>query len=449
MRSVSRLPPHSPEDEQCILGCVLMDPKQCLPQCIETLVGPEVFYDLRHQSIYGAMVEMGDKLMNIDTVTLSGFLKDKQLLEQVGGVIYISQLPDCVPSHLNLPTYMDSVSKKHLLRETLRVCTEAVGRIYDCEDDAEGLVDDIERGILSVRSRRNVREMETIKELTKRAISYIEDFHAGKGIMRGLASGFADLDKMTMGLNPGDFVVLCGYPSTGKTSFAMNLIEFASLELKQPTGVFSVEMTADSLVMRLLCCRARVNLRNVREGFLAERDFPKITGAAGRIAGAPIYIDDTSDLSIYQLRAKARRMVQQFGIKLFVVDYLQLMNARGSSFRFEKKNEELEAISRGLKSLAKELKVPVIVLSQLNDEGKMLGSRAPGQDGDHVWYLVDKSKPDDDLGNDVSAVDLEIRKARNGPTGKVHLTFLRQYTRFESAAKVSDDDVPTQERMDY
>ncbi len=398
------------------------------------------------------MVEMGDKLMNIDMVTLSGFLKDKQLLEQIGGVIYISQLPECVPSHLNLPSYIDTVSKKHLLRETLRVCTEAVGMIYDCEADAEGLVDDIERNILAVRSRRNVKQMASMKELTKRAIEYIEDLHFNKGILTGIATGFRELDKMTMGLMGGDMIVICAYPSVGKTSFAMNVTEFVSLDLKEPVGVFSSEMTADSLTMRLLSSRARVNLRNVREGFLAERDFPKITGAAGKISVAPIYIDDTSDLSIYLLRAKARRMWQQYGIKLLVIDYLQLLNARGSTFRFEKRSEELEAISRGIKNLAKELNIPVIVLSQLNDEGKTLGSRAPGQDGDHVWHLVRKKheKGEDDFSDgDAIAVDLEVRKQRSGPTGKVNLTFLKCYTRFESAAKVSDEDMPEQERMDY
>jgi replicative DNA helicase len=243
----------------------------------------------------------------------------------------------------------------------------------------------------------------------------------------------------------------------GKTSLAMNIAEHVALEMKVPVGVFSLEMTAEQLVLRMLCSRSRVNLRNVRDGFLAERDFPKLTGAAGKLAGAPLFIDDSSALSILQLRARARRMWQQFDIKLFVIDYMQLIHS--NSRRAENRQQEIAEISGGLKALAKELKVPVLVLSQLNRE---LEKRGPGerprlsdlresgaieQDADLVGLLYRETKNKDgeeeaDVEQDAIAVKLFIAKQRNGPTGDVDLTFLKSYTRFESAAKVSAEDVP-------
>jgi replicative DNA helicase len=279
-------------------------------------------------------------------------------------------------------------------------------------------------------------------------------------MLTGVGTGFADLDKMTSGLHGGEMIVIAARPSVGKTSLAMNIAEHVSIEEKLPVGVFSLEMTSDSLVLRMLCSRSRVNLRNVREGFLAERDFPKLTGAAGKLANAPLFIDDTSGLSILQLRAKARRMWQQFGIKLFVIDYLQLLHS--TARRAENRQQEIADISNGIKSLAKELNVPVIVLSQLNRDIEKDKSRKPQlsdlresgaieQDADVVGLLYKPGKGGDDAGNgdaensveqDALPVNLLIAKQRNGPTGDVHLTFLKSYTRFESAAKVSNDDVP-------
>jgi len=276
-------------------------------------------------------------------------------------------------------------------------------------------------------------------------------------MLTGVGTGFTDLDRMTSGLHPGEMVVIAARPSMGKTSLAMNIAEHVAIEQKLPVGVFSLEMTSESLVLRMLCSRSRVNLRSVREGFLAERDFPKLTGAAGKLANAPLFIDDSSGLSILQLRAKARRMAQQYGIKLFVIDYLQLLHS--TARRAENRQQEIADISNGIKSLAKELSVPVIVLSQLNRELEKDKNRKPRmsdlresgaieQDADVVGLLYKPSSGDDDEAGggseeqDAVPVNLLIAKQRNGPTGDVNLTFLKSYTRFESAAKVSDDDVP-------
>lgn len=336
----------------------------------------------------------------------------------------------------------------------IQTCTEVVGRVYEHEGEVDALLDEVERDILRISEARVEGKTDKIKELVKKAISTIEDYHQRQGMLTGVGTGFADLDKMTSGLHGGEMIVIAARPSMGKTSLAMNIAEAVSIDQKLPVGVFSLEMTSESLVLRMLCSRSRVNLRNVREGFLAERDFPKLTGAAGKLANAPLFIDDSSGLSILQLRAKARRMAQQYGIKLFVVDYLQLLHS--TARRAENRQQEIADISNGIKSLAKELNVPVIVLSQLNRELEKDKDRKPRlsdlresgaieQDADVVCLLYKPSREEEDGGaeeQDAVPVNLLIAKQRNGPTGDVHLTFLKSYTRFESAAKVSDDDVP-------
>lgn len=450
------MPPHSPEAEQGVLGCVLLSPNECMGECIEKFKsGTEVFYDLRHQTIFSTLVEMFDSREAIDVITLQQRLKNKQLLEEVGGIAYLAALPDTVPSAANLSYYLDIVQEKFLLRRMIQTCTEVVGRVYDYEGEVDALMDEVERDILRISESRVQSQTTTIKELVKKAINTIEDFHQRQGVLTGVGTGFTDLDKMTSGLHGGEMVVIAARPSMGKTSLAMNIAEYVSIEQRLPVGVFSLEMTSESLVLRMLCSRSRVNLRNVREGFLAERDFPKLTGAAGKLANAPLFIDDSSALSILQLRAKARRMSQQYGIKLFVVDYLQLLHS--TARRAENRQQEIADISSGIKSLAKELNVPVIVLSQLNRELEREKNRKPRlsdlresgaieQDADVVGLLYTPSSDDEDSAGsaeqDAVPVNLLIAKQRNGPTGDVNLTFLKSYTRFESASKVSDEDVP-------
>jgi len=454
-----RLPPHSPEAEQGVLGCVLLSPNDCMGECIEKFkAGEEVFYDLRHQTIFRTLAEMYDNREAIDVITLQQRLKDKQLLEQVGGIAYVSVLPDAVPSAANLSYYLDIVREKFLLRKMIQVCTSVVARVYDQEGEIDALMDEVERDILRISESRVQTHTNTMKELVKKAINTIEDFHQRQGMLTGIGTGFHDLDKMTSGLHGGEVVVIAARPSVGKTSLAMNIAEHVAIDQHLAVGIFSLEMTSESLVLRMLCSRSRVNLRSVREGFLAERDFPKLTGAAGKLAGAPLFIDDSSGLSILQLRAKARRMHQQYNVKLFVIDYLQLLHS--TSRRVENRQQEIADISGGIKALAKELNVPVIVLSQLNREMEREKNRTPRlsdlresgaieQDADVVGLLYKpKSGSDDDESGaapaeeDALPVNLLIAKQRNGPTGDVRLTFLKSYTRFESAAKVSDDDMP-------
>ncbi len=452
---VDRLPPNSPEAEKGVLGCVLLSPNDCMGECIEKFkTGADAFYDLRHQTIFGALAEMYDAREAIDLITLQQRLKNKQLLEEIGGLAYLATLPDSVPSSANLSYYLDIVQEKYLLRKMIQTCTEVVSRVYDYEGEVETLMDEVERDILRISESRVQSQASTIKDLVKKAISTIEDFHQRQGVLTGVGTGFSDLDKMTSGLHAGEMIVIAARPSMGKTSLAMNIAEHVAIDLRLPVGVFSLEMTSDSLVLRMLCSRSRVNLRNVRDGFLAERDFPKLTGAAGKLANAPLFIDDSSALSILQLRAKARRMFQQYGIRLFVVDYLQLLHS--TARRAENRQQEIADISSGIKALAKELKVPILVLSQLNRELEREKNRKPRlsdlresgaieQDADVVGLLYKPSSDEDEGGGpeeDAAPVNLLLAKQRNGPTGDISLTFLKPYTRFESAAKVSDEDVP-------
>jgi replicative DNA helicase len=457
--TLDRLPPHSTEAEMGVLGCALLDPNQCVGECIEKLKddGKSAFYDLRHQTIYETLTEMFNARSAIDLITVQQNLKDRQLLEQVGGIAYLSQLQDAVPSAANLSYYLDIVREKYLLRKLIATCTGVVGRVFDYEGDVEALLDEVEKEILHVNESREQNEVKDVKKLVNDALVTIEHFFNRKGELSGVATGFPDLDKMTDGLHGGEMIIVAARPSMGKTSLAMNIAEHVALELGLPVAVFSLEMSASSLILRMLCSLARVNMRSIRDGFMSESDFPKLMTASGRLAGAKLLIDDTAGLSILQLRARARRMHQQHGIKLFVIDYLQLLNSTARRSQ-ENRQQEIADISSGIKALAKELNVPVIVLSQLNRELEKDKSRKPRlsdlresgsieQDADLVGLLYKPNAGDEEDGtapdeNDGIAVNLLIAKQRNGPTGDVNLTFLKPYTRFESAAKFSDDDVP-------
>src|SRR5665213_3594375 len=347
-------------------------------------------------------------------------LKDKQLLEQIGGIAYLAQLQDSVPSAANLSYYLEIVQEKYLLRKMISTCTDVVGRVYDYEGEVDALMDEVERDVLRISESRAQSNVMTTKELVGKAIGTIENYFSRKGVLNGLGTGFPDLDRMTDGLHGSEMIV-------------------------------------ESLVLRMMRSSARVNLRSIREGFMSESDFPKLTSAAGKLANALLFIDDSAGLSILQFRARARRLHQQHSAKLFVVDYLQLLHSTARRSQ-ENRQQEIADISSGIKALAKELKVPVLVLSQLNRELEKDKSRKPRlsdlresgaieQDADVVGLLYKPNSGDDEDGAQAEEADglpvnLLIAKQRNGPTGDINLTFLKNYTRFESAAKVSDEDIP-------
>ena len=401
---------------------------------------------------------MYDTREAIDVITLQQRLKDKQLLEQIGGIAYLAQLQDSVPSAANLSYYLEIVQEKFLLRRMIATSTDVVGRVYDYEGDVETLLDDVEKEILRINESRAETGTAPVKELVGKAILTVENYFSRKGVLNGIATGFPDLDRMTDGLHGSEMIVIAARPSMGKTSLAMNIVEHAVLEQGLPVGVFSLEMSAESLVLRMMCSIARVNLRSIREGFMSRIGFSQADERGGAwLAKAKLLIDDSAGLSILQLRARARRMHQQHGVKLFVIDYLQLLHSTARRSQ-DNRQQEIADISSGIKALAKELNVPVVVLAQLNREFEKDKSRKPRlsdlresgaieQDADVVGLLYKPSAGDDEDGAQAEEADglpvnLLIAKQRNGPTGDVNLTFLKSYTRFESAAKVSDEDLP-------
>lgn len=456
--NIDRLPPHDIEAEQGVLGCILLNPAMCVPLCVEQFGTGEVFYDLRHQTIYAAAVTVFDRLNGVDSITLGADLKGRNLLEQVGGVGYLSRLPDMVPTAFRINDYIFIVRQKFLLRGMIRACTNAVGTCYEGLGEAETVLDAVEKDVLAVRQSVSTgNETKTARSLVGGAVDKIEAMNQNRGMLTGLATGFPDFDRLTLGLQAGEMIVIAARPSLGKTSIGMNIAEHVAVDLQMPVGVFSLEMTAEALMLRMVSSRSRVSLRRVQAEGLYESDYPRITSATGKLHKAPLFIDDSSGLSIIRLRAKARRMFQLHGIKLFVVDYLQLLNASGGSKRHDSRQAEVTEISSGLKELAKELKVPVLVLSQLNRELEKEKNRKPRlsdiresgsveQDGDLIGllYRPKRDEPEDDDAEAVP-VNLLIAKQRNGPAGvDVRFTFLKHLTRFESAARISNEDIPDQ-----
>jgi replicative DNA helicase len=465
--SIDRLPPHSMSAEQYTLSCILQEytlsqyqdeKKKCILFCIERFkkVGSEAFYDLRHRDIYNAMLSLHEEGKPCDMIMVMQWLKDRNLFEQAGGISYLSPLVDMASSPAGIEYYIEIVWEKYTLRNTIHTCTDIVARLYEHESDLDLFFDHVERDLLKICQLRTEVKKRTMKDLVGTAISTIEDTHAKQGAPMGITTGFTDFDKMTGGLRPGEMIVIAARPSMGKTSLGMNIIEHVSIDNKIPTGVFSMEMSSESLVLRMLCSRSKINIRSIADGFLADRDFPKITNQAGKMVNAPIHIDDESGLTIMQLRSKARQMVQEYGCRLFLIDYMQLLSATIGDKRILNRKDEVSEISHGIKNLAKELNVPVIILSQLNRELEKQKARKPQmsdlrdsgdveQDADVIGLLYKPKSSDDEPDREYEQcipVNLLIAKQRNGPTGDVNLTFMKPYTRFENAAKFSDEDVP-------
>ena len=458
--SVDRLPPHSIEAEQGVLGCCLLASEAC-EEALEGLPD-EAFYDLRHQHIFGTIRAMVVASVRIDPLTLMEALRSRQQLEACGGMSYLTALLDATPTAGHVKEYVATVQQKWLERSIIQTCTAAVASIYEGAA-SQDVLETLESDLTRMTAKRNESAVRPMKEIVHESINEIERLHGLKGQLSGIPSGYVDIDKMTGGWMGGDMIVIAGRPASGKTSLAMNMAEFAAVDHKVPVGVFSLEMTDRQIVTRMMLSRARINIRWIREGaMLPERDFPKLTGSAGRFAKAAIHIDDTSGLTMERIRSRARRMKRKHDIKLMVIDYLQLIMipARGR----ESRNDAVAAVSNGIKNLAKELDIPIIVLSQMSrdiEKGTSKTRRKPRlsdlrdsgaieADADLVAFLWNPDETDEDSdgsGFEAIPVNLIIEKQRNGPTGTVHLTFLKNYTRFESAAKVSAYDVPNQEPL--
>src|SRR5712691_2343632 len=459
-QDLHRTPPHSVEAEQGVLGSMLISPRETIAECVEK-INEEYFYVPAHQTIYTVLVELWNAGQAIDLITFTQVLRDRNLLDSVGGAALVTNLFTFVPTAANVQYYLEIVRDKYILRQIISAATESVRRAYEEQDEVDSLLDEVEQKIFDVGEDRFKGQMLSMKDHAMQAIETIEKLYERKGSITGISTGFVEFDRMTIGLHPSEMVVIAARPSMGKTALAMNIAEFVAINEKLPVAVFSLEMSSQQLVQRMLCSRARVNLQRVRDGFLGERDFPNLTAAASKLAEAKIFIDDSAGLSILEMRAKARRLKAQQDVQLMVIDYLQLLKSTSRRAQ-ENRQIEISEISAGLKGLAKELKIPVIVVAQLNrqpeqrsgGEPRLSDLRESGsieQDADLVGLLLrpglykDDEKSDDDKDEETPSdnkgeeAELIIAKQRNGPIGKVDLTFLRDFTRFENRARnVSD-----------
>jgi len=453
---IHRLLPQAPDAERGVLCSFLLAPREIGGLCAEKLVKAEHFHLPAHAQIYAILLELWDANRPIDFITLTQLLRDRSQLDQVGGAAFITELFTFLPTAANAGYYVEILQEKYTLREIIKVCTEYAARSYDEQDDVAMLLNDVEAKVYGIAQGRFKDKTASMKDQVMEAIHAIEALYDRRGAITGLPTGFAELDKMLDGLHAAEMIVIAARPSMGKTALAMNIAEHIALEAKQPVAVFSLEMSTSQLVQRLLCSRARVNLGSVRNGFLAERDFPALTAAASKLAESKIFIDDTPGLSILELRAKARRLSSQHGIKAIFIDYLQLLR---STSRRAQDNRQLEIaeISSGLKALSKELSIPIVVLAQLNRNPEQRSGDSKGrprlsdlresgsieQDADVVGLLVREeyyAENDEEKKESEGKATLIIAKQRNGPVGDVPLTFLKEYTRFENRAREAGAD---------
>jgi len=438
------------EAEQGVLGSMLISPRETIAECVEK-INEEYFYVPAHRTIYNVLVDLWNAGQAIDLITFTQVLRDRHLLDSVGGAAFVTSLFTFVPTAANVGYYLEIVRDKYILREIISAATESVRRAYEEQDEVNNLLDEVEQRIFAVGEDRFKGEMLSMKEQVISTLESIEKLFENKGAITGVSTGFRDLDKLTSGLHSSEMIVIAARPSMGKTALAMNIAEHAAIEVKLPVAIFSLEMSAQQLVQRMLCSRARVNLAKTRDGFLGEADFPKLTHAASKLAEAKIFIDDSAGLTILELRAKARRLKAQQNVQLIIVDYLQLL--RSTSRRAQDNRQlEISEISAGLKGLAKELKIPIIVAAQLNRNPEIRTGSGKGvprladlresgsieQDADLVGLLVREeyyADSDEERTELEGKAELIIAKQRNGPIGQVKLTFLKDFTRFEDRAE--------------
>lgn len=440
--SSHKIPPQSLEAEQSILGGILIE-NQAINRVTEIL-DPDDFYRDAHRKIFNALINLSERDEPADLITLTNELRKANQLDAIGGASYLASLIDSVPTAANIEYYARIVKEKAILRKLIETSTEIITQSYEERGDVEGFLDEAERAIFQISEKRIRPSFYPIREIVKESFRTIERLFQKKELITGVPSGFKELDRMTAGFQPSDLIIVAGRPSMGKTAFCLNIAQYAAIENKIPVAIFSLEMSKEQLVIRMLCSEALVEGSRLRTGFLNESDWPKLTIAAGNLSEAPIFIDDTAALSVLELRAKARRLKSDHGLGMVLVDYLQLMKGRSKA---ESRQQEISEISRSLKALAKELNVPVIAVSQLSRKTEertgnrpqlsdLRESGAIEQDADLILFIYrdevyNRSEDNPNRGK----AEIIIGKQRNGPIGKVELAFLDKYTTFKDLYK--------------
>ncbi|MEO8260250.1 MAG: replicative DNA helicase [Acidobacteriota bacterium] len=433
--------PHNLEAERSVLGAILLhnDAFNTAAEVIDT----EDFYRDAHRRIFDKMVKLIERGGAIDLVTLKEELGRSGDLDEVGGPAYITALVDGVPRSMNIEHYARIVKEKATLRRLIFAANKIISTAYEAEEDADVVLDEAERAIFAIADGKVRDGFVSLRVLAQSSMETIEKLHSRKELVTGVATGFTDLDEMTSGLQPSDLIIVAARPSMGKTSLVLNIAQHVATRTAKTVGVFSLEMSKEQLFLRMLTAEARIDAQRMRRGFLGEQDWGRLAQAIGTLSEAKIFIDDSPSIGVLEMRAKCRRLAAEHSLDLVIIDYIQLMQGRG---RFENRTLELASISRSMKGLAKELNVPIVVLSQLSRAPESRADHRPQlsdlresgaleQDADVVIFIyredlyADKNQPASDS---EGVAELIIGKQRNGPIGVVKLAFIREFTRFEN-----------------
>jgi replicative DNA helicase len=443
---IDKTPPQALDAEMAVLGAMLIE-REAQAKVLD-LLDEQAFYKPAHQHIFRVMADLFGEGAAIDTVTVGERLRNQNILTELGGSSYLTDLTQVLPTAANVEHYAKLVKEKSILRRLIGAATKIVSTAYQNQDDVEALLDQAEHDIFAIAQSKVEKGFVVVGDLVHDVIETVERLYQRKTHITGLSTGFTDLDAMTSGLQPSNLIIIAGRPSMGKTSFAVNIAEYAAIVNKKAVAIFSLEMSREELMMRMLCSQARVDSHKVRRGYLEKKYWNTLTASASQIAQAPIYIDDSSGLSVLEMRARTRRLAAELAAKgtpleLVLVDYMQLMRGTG---KVENRQQEISEISRSLKGLARDLRIPVIALSQLSRRPEEKGregrpqlsdlreSGAIEQDADLVAFIYREEvyKPQDlDVQGKAKVI---VLKQRNGPTGEVDLAFMREYTRFENLA---------------
>ena len=433
---MDRVPPHNHEAEQSVIGAIFLEP-QALITASEILM-PDDFYRTAHQKIFQTMIRLSDQGKAIDVVTVTEELSAKKELEDVGGLSYLSELANAVPTAANIAHYAKIVEEKALLRRLIRTATKIVEDGYTREDEVEVLLSEAEKKMMEVANRKNAGDFKHVKDVLVQTYDNIEQLQFREGDVTGIPTGFRDLDRITAGFQRNDLIIVAARPSVGKTAFALNIAQSVAVKARENVAIFSLEMRADQRVMRMLCAEGNIDAQVLRTGALQEEDWRKLTIAMGSLSNAGIFIDDTPGVRVNEVRAKCRRLAQEHGVGMILIDYLQLIQGTGKPG--QNRQQEVSEISRSLKGLARELKVPVIALSQLSrgveqrqDKRPMMSDlRESGsieQDADIVAFLYRDDYYDKES-ESKNQIEIILAKQRNGPTGTVTLAFKKEYNKF-------------------
>jgi replicative DNA helicase len=441
-----RAVPHNLEAERALLGSILLD-NGALNLALE-VVSKDDFFSEAHRTTFEKMLDLSEKNCTIDLVTLSEELAKDGLIEKAGGAAYLAALTDGVPigTSAAVSEYSRIVKEKSLIRRLINASNNVISRCLEGTDDPETLIDLAQSQVFDLAEQKVVSGFSNVRDIVKSSFGTIDVLFDRGQRVTGIETGFVDLDNLTSGLQPGEMIIVAGRPSLGKTALALNVAAYAAIEKKKVVGFFSLEMAKESLVIRLLCSEARIDSHKLRTGFSSREDWNKMTRALGRLAEAPLYVEDTPALSIMQIRAKARRLKAEKALDLLIVDYLQLVTGHG---RFENRTQEVSYISRGLKSIAKELRVPVVAVSQLSRAPEQRPGQRPQlsdlresgsieQDSDVVIFIFRERRAAEEAEGETDRRGVEtkliIGKQRNGPTGEVPVIFQKAYARFENKA---------------